>query len=155
VVCIAAGLLAAPVVAYEGLFAFALVASPAVAGEVQGCPSRAFPIQPGSTLHDYAEITVGADSSGMTTGCWATYYEPGGRTTDEVFAFYTDPRNVPGWRLDEAYSNTGFAAFTSLRYPSLEADVEIGALKQFLVAGPTALSYSVSVCLCDPRTMAQ
>lgn len=91
----------------------------------------------------------------MTTGCWATYDEPVHRTIQEVFAFYTDPRNVPGWKMDEVYSNTGYAAFTNLRYPSLKADVGIGSISTFLVAGPQTVTYAVSVCLCDPRTMAQ
>ena len=154
-IVVAACLAALPVMAYGGLIVYAILSSPGVARAVQGCPSHALPVHPGSKLHDHAQITVGADQGGMTTGCWATYNEPATSSVQEVFDFYVEPRNVPGWKLDEAYANTGYLAFTSTTVTQLRADVGIADMKRFFAFGSTTVTYSISVCLCDPRTMAQ
>src|SRR5258708_3339325 len=100
--------------AYISLMTFAIVTRPDLAAAVEGCPSHALPAFPGSRLHDSSEITVGSDQ-GPTTGCWATYDEPGPATGRDIFSYYTDPRNTSGWRLDEAYANTGYAAAAAPR----------------------------------------
>jgi hypothetical protein len=125
-----------------------------VAPAIQGCPSRAFPVHPGSSIRDFAEITLGSDH-GMTTGCWTTYDEPASTTANDIFRFYTDPANVAGWKLNEAYPSTGYASFSSVSVPHLRADVGIAPLKRYFVVGPTTLTYAISICLCDPRSMAQ
>lgn len=155
VIVVAACLAALPVMAYGGLVVYAILASPGVAPAVQGCPSNALEVHPGSRLHDFAQITVGSDQGGMTTGCWATYDEPASSSVQQVFNFYAEPSNVPGWRLGEAYANTGYLAFTSTTVPRLRADVGIAAMKRYFAFGSTTVSYSISVCLCDPRSMAQ
>ncbi len=132
----------------------AIVTRPDLAAAVEGCPSQAFPIYPGGTLKEDSEITVGSDH-GETTGCWATYDLPHPATEVEVFSYYTDPSNTSKWKLDEAYANTGYAAFSSTTIPRLRAQVDISTIRTFLIAGPPNLRIDVSVCLCDPRSMAQ
>lgn len=154
-IVVAACLAALPVMAYGGLVVYAVLSSPGLAPAVQGCPSHVLPVHPGSRLHDHAQITVGTDQGGMTTGCWATYDEPASSSDQEVFDFYLEPRNVPGWKLDEAYANTGYLAFTSTTAPRLRADVGIADMKRYFAFGSMTVTYSISVCLCDPRSMAQ
>ena len=154
-IVVAACLAALPVIAYGGLVVYAILSSPGLAPAVQGCPSHALPVHPGSRLHDDALITVGSDQGGMTTGCWATYDEPSSTSVQDVFSFYEEPGNVPGWKLTEAYANTGYLAFTSKTVPRLRADVGIADMKRYFAFGSSTVTYSISVCLCDPRTMAQ
>jgi hypothetical protein len=140
--------------AYGGLVTYAIVTRPSLAPAADGCPSHAFPIRPGSTLQNYSEITVGSDQ-GQTTGCWAEYDEPSASTEQKVFTFYTDGTNTAGWRLDDAYANTGYALFTSTSVPALRAQVGITTVRAFLIAGPSTVRLAISVCLCDPGSMAQ
>jgi hypothetical protein len=140
--------------AYGGLMTYAILTRPNLAPAVAGCPSHAFPIHPGSTLRNYSEITVGSDQ-GQTTGCWAEYDEPSASTEQNVFSFYTNGSNTAGWKLDEAYAHTGYAAFSNTSVPGLRAQVDITTMPAFLIAGPSTLRLAISVCLCDPRSMAQ
>jgi hypothetical protein len=153
-VCLAASLLLLPFEAYGSLMTWAILTRPGLAAAVEGCPSQAFPIYPGGTLKENSEITVGSDH-GETTGCWASYGLPEPTTDLDVFRYYTDPSNTTGWHLDEAYANTGNAAFSSTTIPRLRALVGITTIKTFLIAGPPNLRFDVSVCLCDPQSMAQ
>jgi hypothetical protein len=152
--CAGAGLFGLTVMAYGGLVTYAILTTH-LAPAVQGCPSHAVPLRPGSKLHDHAEITVGSDRGGMTTGCWATYDVPASSTAQDVFNYYARPENVPGWKLAESYSNTGYLAFRSTTVPRLQADVGVTTMKRYLTFGPSEVTYAVSVCLCDPRSMAQ
>ncbi len=115
-----------------------------------GCPTTAFPVRPGSQLNQYSEITVGT-----TTGCWATYEQPSSVSEDEAFAYYMDASNTPGWTRREAYSDTHFAAFTNSRDSQIQANVAISTLRTFLVAGPVTVRLAISICRCDPQSMAQ
>jgi len=142
------------VMAYGGLVTYAILTSH-LAPEVQGCPSHAVPLRPGSRLHDHAQITLGSDRGGMTTGCWATYGVPASSSAEDVYDFYAEPKNVPGWNLDESYLNTGYLAFRSTAVPGLRADVGVTTMKQYFAFGPSEVTYAISVCLCDPRSMAQ
>jgi len=117
---------------------------------IGGCPSNAFPIRPGSEIHEFSDITVGT-----TTGCWATYDQPSSTSEADVFAYYLDPSNTAGWTRQEAYSNTGFAAFTNNNDPQIQANIGISTFRTFLVAGPATVRLAVSICRCDPRSMAQ
>jgi hypothetical protein len=153
-IVVAAGFVALPVMAFLGWAAYTVVTTP-LAPAVEGCPSHALPVHPGSRLHNYAQITLGSDQGGMTTGCWAEYEEPALSSVHEVFSFYAEPRNVPGWMLDEADSNTGYLSFRSTAVPGLRADIGIASLKRYFAYGPESVTYSISVCLCDPREMAQ
>lgn len=117
---------------------------------IGGCPSNAFPIRPGSQIHEFSEITVGT-----TTGCWATYDQPSSTSEADVFAYYVDPSNTAGWMIREAYSNTGFAAFTNSGDSQIQANIGISTLRAFLVTGPAILRLDISICRCDPRSMAQ
>jgi hypothetical protein len=155
IVCVGAGFLCLPIFAYGGFVAYAILTRPDLAAAVQGCPSHALPVHPGSKLGNYAEITVGSDTGGMTTGCWAMYKEPSSSSVEEVFDFYAEPGNVAGWTLDESYANTGYLAFRSTTNPSLRADVEIDVMRQYFAFGRPTVTYAISVCLCDPRSMAQ
>jgi hypothetical protein len=132
-----------------GIIALNIATSRSVA-TLGGCPSNAFPIRPGSHLHQYSDITVGT-----TTGCWATYDQPGSASEDGVFEYYVDPSNTDGWTLQEAYSNTGFAAFRNSRDPQIQANIGISTVRTFLVAGPAAVRLDISICRCDPQSMAQ
>jgi hypothetical protein len=134
--------------------AYSILTSPPLAAAVEGCPSDAFPIYPGGRLKENSEITVGSDH-GETTGCWATYDLPDATTGQDVFSYYTDPSHTSGWKLNEAYANTGFAAFSSNTIPRLRAQVGISMVRTLLIAGPSKLRFDVSVCLCDPQSMAQ
>jgi hypothetical protein len=147
--CVGAGLLGLTVLAYG-----AILTNP-LAPAIEGCPSQAVPVRLGSTLHNHAEITVGSDRGGMTTGCWATYDVPASSTPQDVFSFYAEPRNVPGWKVAESYPNTGYLAFRSTTVPGLRADVEVTTMKQYFAFGPSVVRYAISVCMCDPRSMAQ
>ncbi len=151
---VGASLFGLTVLAYGGLATYAILTSP-LAPAVQGCPSHAVPVRPGSTLHNHAEITVGSDRGGMTTGCWATYHVPASSTPQDVFSFYAEPHNVPGWKLAESYPNTGYLAFRSTTVPGLRADVEVTTMKQYFAFGPSVVTYAISLCMCDPRSMAQ
>jgi hypothetical protein len=91
----------------------------------------------------------------MTTGCWATYRVPASSSAKDVYSFYAEPQNVPGWNLAESYPNTGYLAFRNTTVPGLRADVDITTMKQYFAFGPSLLTYSISVCMCDPRSMAQ
>jgi len=91
----------------------------------------------------------------MTTGCWATYRVPPSSTAQDIFSFYAEPRNVPRWNLNESYANTGYLAFRSTTVPGLRADVDVTTMKQYLAFGPSEVTYAISVCMCDPRSMAQ
>jgi hypothetical protein len=141
--------------AYGAVVTYAILASPGLPPAIQGCPSRAFPVHPGSRLENHAQITVGSDQGGLTTGCWATYDEPASVSAQVVFSFYTDADNVPGWKLDEAYAETGYAAFSSTTVPGLRVDVGVGKMPRYFLSGPSTVSYAISICLCDPRSMAQ
>ena len=132
-----------------GVIALNVATSRSVAG-VGGCPSRAFPVRPGSQLNQYSEITVGT-----TTGCWATYDQPHLASEDEVFRYYLDSTNTSGWTRQETYSNTHFAAFSSTRDPQIQANVGITTVRTFFVAGPATVRLDISVCRCDPQSMAQ
>lgn len=147
VVLVAAGaLLALPVLAYVGAFLFLTLAQPFhLAPAVQGCPSHAFPIYPGSRPIQTSDITVDG-----TTGCWSVF-DPGGQATaSDVYGYYVDSSNTQGWKLNTTYSNTGFIAFTNVANPKLQAVVEVGS------SDPTSVRrFNISVCLCDPRTMEQ
>jgi hypothetical protein len=140
--------------AYGGVVTYAIITRPSLAPAVAGCPSHAFPIHTGSTLRNYSEITVGSDH-GPTTGCWAEYDESSASTEESVFSYYTNGSNTAGWKLDEAYANTGYAAFSSASVPGLHAQVDITTVRAFFVAGPSTVRLDISVCLCDPRSMAQ
>jgi len=143
-----------PFEAYGGLITYAILTSPSLAVAVEGCPSHAFPVYPGGRLREDSEITVGSDR-GETTGCWATYDVSDPTTGQGVCRYYTDPSNTSGWQLNEAYANTGFAAFSSTTIPGLRAQVGISMVRTLLIAGPPNLRFDVSVCLCDPQSMAQ
>jgi len=91
----------------------------------------------------------------MTTGCWATYDVPASSTPHDVFSFYAESHNVPGWKVAESYPNTGYLAFRSTTVPGLRADVEVTTMKQYFAFGPSVVTYAISVCMCDPRSMAQ
>ena len=132
-----------------GIVALNIVTSQSVA-TVGGCPSTAFPIRPGSELHQSSEITVGT-----ATGCWATYDQSSSASEEEVFSYYLDPSNMPGWTLHEAYPNTRFAAFSNNKDPQIRADVGISTFRTLFVAGPSTVSLAISVCRCDPESMAQ
>ena len=140
--------------AYGGVVAYVILTSPSVAPAVAGCPSHAFPIRPGSALRNYSEITVESDQ-GITTGCWAEYDEPSVSTEQNAFNFYTNRTNTVGWKLDEAYNSTGYAAFSNTSVPGLRAQVDITTMRAFLIAGPSRVRLAISVCMCDPRSMAQ
>jgi hypothetical protein len=147
--CGGACLIGLTVVAYG-----AILTNP-LAPAVQGCPSHAVPVRPGSMLHNHAEITVKSDRGGMTTGCWATYDVPASTTPQDVFGFYAEPHNVPDWKLAESYANTGYLAFKGRTVPGLRADVEVTKMKRYFVFGPSLFTYAISVCMCDPQSMAQ
>jgi hypothetical protein len=132
-----------------GIATLSIASSRSVA-TVGGCPTKVFPIRPGSELDQYAEITVGA-----ATGCWATYDQPGSTSEEEVFRFYVDPSNTPGWTLQEAYDNTRYAAFRNSKDPEVQAEINVWSFRAFFVAGPSTTRLDISVCRCDPRTMAQ
>jgi hypothetical protein len=117
---------------------------------IGGCPSNAFPIRPGSQIHEFSDITVGT-----TTGCWATYDQPNSTSEDRVFEYYLDPSNTTGWTRQEAYRNTHFAAFSNSSDPQIEANIGISTVRAFLVAGPTTVRLDISICRCDPQSMAQ
>ena len=146
VIAAVASLLALPVVAYVGAAVLLTVAHPfQLAPAVQGCPSNAFPIYPGSRPIQTSDITVGG-----TTGCWSVF-DPGGQATaSDVYGFYADSSNTQGWKLTTTYSNTGFMAFTNVANPKLQAVVEVGSSNPIPVR-----RFNISVCLCDPRTMEQ
>lgn len=91
----------------------------------------------------------------MTTGCWATYDVPASSTPQDIFSFYAEPHNVPSWNLAESYANTGYLAFKSTTVPGLRADVEVTTMKRYFAFGPSVVTYAISVCMCDPRSMAQ
>lgn len=152
-ICLAASLVLVPLMAYGGIVTYVILTSPSLAPAVAGCPSRAFPIHPGSTLRNYSEITVESDQ-GITTGCWAEYDQPSASTEQNVFSFYTDGSNTAGWKLDEAHAHSGFAAFSNTSVPGLRAQVDITTVRAFLIAGPSTVRLAISVCLCDPRSMA-
>ena len=152
--CAGAGLVGLTVMVYGGLAMYAILTSH-LAPAVQGCPSHAVPLRPESRLRNHAEITVGSDRGGMTTGCWATYDVPASSTAQDVFNFYAEPQNVPGWNLNESYANTGYLAFRSTTVPGLRADVGVTTMKRYFAFGPSEVTYAISVCMCDPRSMAQ
>jgi hypothetical protein len=132
-----------------GIIALNRVTSRSVAS-IGGCPSNAFPIRPGSQIHEFSDITVG-----KTTGCWATYDQPSSASENDVFAYYLDPSNTAGWTRQEAYSNTGFAAFTNNRDSQIQANIGISTFRSFLVAGPATVRLDIGICRCDPLSMAQ
>ena len=132
-----------------GVTALSIATERSVAA-VGGCPSTAFPVRPGSHLDQYSEITVGT-----TTGCWATFEQPSSVSEDEAFGYYMNASNTPGWTRHEAYSDTHFAAFTNSRDSQIQANVAISTLRTFLVAGPVTVRLAISICRCDPQSMAQ
>jgi hypothetical protein len=137
------------IAAITGIAALNVASSRSVA-TVGGCPSNAFPIRPGSALDQYSAITVGG-----TTGCWTTYHEPKSASEQEVFGYYMDPSNTRGWTVLEAYDSTHFAAFRNSNDPQIQAEVDVTTFQTFFVAGPSTVTLAISVCRCDPRTMAQ
>lgn len=132
-----------------GIATLSIASSRSVAA-VGGCPTKVFPIRPGSELDQYSEITVGA-----TTGCWATYDQPSSTSEEEVFRYYIDPSNTPGWTLQEAYDNTRYAAFRNSKDPEVQAEINVWSFRAFFVAWPSTTRLDIGVCRCDPRTMAQ
>jgi len=152
-VAVVAGLVGLSVLAYAGWGVYTILSTPLAAG-VQGCPSRAMPVRPGSTLKNDAEITVRSDRGGMTTCCWAEY-DISASAARDVFAYYAEPQNVPGWNVTESYANTGYLAFKSASVPGLRADVQVTTMKQYFAVGSPLVTYAISVCICDPRSMAQ
>ena len=116
-----------------------------------GCPSTLFPVEPGSRLHQYAVITAWPSAS----GCWQTYDQPSSATAAEVFAYYEDPSHTDGWTVQEEYAQTQYAAFINARDSTIHVDVEVSTLRTLLVAGAPYVRLDISICRCDPRTMAQ
>ena len=143
-----AGLLLSGLTA-AGIVVLGVIADRQVAA-IGGCPSNLFPIAPGSRQREYSEITVNA-----TTGCWETYDEPSTATPAEVFGYYQEPSHTAGWTLNEEYADTGYAAFTNTLDPTIRVDVGVSALPALLIAGPRRVQLAISICRCDPRTMAQ
>ena len=125
-------------------------ASDASVATLGGCPSKALHLPPGSKLHQFSVISVGT-----TAGCWASYDQPESASENDVFNYFLDPTHMPGWDLQEAYASTHYAAFRNDLDSQVQADVEVTTLRAFFVAGPSAIRLDVSVCRCDPRTMAQ
>jgi hypothetical protein len=146
-----------------GLSAAVLLSSATIAGvvfinmainrsvaSVGGCPSNLFPIRPGSRLHDHSEITIGT-----TTGCWSTYDERNPVSETDVFRYYVEPSHTPGWTLQESYENTRYAAFRNNKDPDVQADVSVWTFRTFFLVGPSTTRLDISICRCDPRSMAQ
>lgn len=149
-----AGLIAIPIGAYCGLTGYAIATSPGLDPAINGCPSRAFPVPPGSQVQESSWITLGSDS-GPTTGCAATFAEPDSSTEWGVYEYYVQPANTPGWKLGETYANARYAAFSNVTNPKLRAQIGVWTRKAFGFTGPSTVTLDVSVCMCDPATMAQ
>lgn len=149
-----AALIAIPVGGYCGLAGYAIATSPPLDPVIGGCPSHAFPLPPGSKAQESSWITTGP-VDGRTTGCWATFAEPDSSSEWKAYQFYTQQINTPGWRLGETYSDTRYAAFSSITNPKLRAQIGVWTRKAFGFSGPSTVTLDVSVCMCDPGTMAQ
>ena len=150
-----AALIAIPIGGYCGLVGYAIATSPPLDAAISGCPSHAFPLPPGSSAQESSLITVGSDRGGMTTGCWATFAAPASTSEWNVYQFYTQQINTPGWTLGETYADTRYAAFSSITNPKLRAQIGVWTRKAFGFSGPSTVTLDVSVCTCDPGTMAQ
>jgi hypothetical protein len=149
-----AALIAIPIGAYCGLAGYVIATSPGLDSAINGCPSRSFPVPPASRVQESSLITVGSDH-GPTTGCWATFAEPDSSTEWAVYQYYAQPANTPGWKLGETYANTRYAAFSNVTDPKLRAEIGVWTRKAFGFAGPSTVTLDISVCMCDPATMAQ
>jgi hypothetical protein len=149
-----AALIAIPIGGYCGLVGYAIATSPPLDPVISGCPSHAFPLPPGSKAQESSWITTGP-VGGRTTGCWATFAEPDTSSEWKVYQFYTQQINTPGWTLGETYADTRYAALRSITNPELRAQIGVWTRKAFGFSGPSTVTLDVSVCMCDPGTMAQ
>ena len=150
-----AAVIAIPIGGYLGVVGYAVATSPGLDPAIHACPSQAFPLPPGSKDQGSSLISVGSDTGGMTTGCGARFAEPDSSTEWTVYQFYMQQVNTPGWTLGETYADTRYAAFSSITHPKLRAQIGVWTRKALGFAGPATVTLDVSVCMCDPGTMAQ
>jgi hypothetical protein len=112
-----------------------------------GCPSNAFPLTPSSTLNESAGLGTGWPP--RTVGCWTTYSEDG--STGDVFRYYTDAGNTPGWTLKDAYPESGTAEFINTTNPKLRVLVGVSGKESALFWRPGKTRLDVTICFCDPQ----
>jgi hypothetical protein len=122
-----------------------LFTDPQPIASIGGCPSRAVPLPPGSSLDEEAGLVTNWPP--QTVGCWATYSEDRGPA--DVFAYYTDGGHTPGWTLVYAYPGTGEVRIASIERPNLRANVSVSDKSHALI-GHFKTRLDISVCFCDP-----
>jgi hypothetical protein len=84
-----------------------------------------------------------------TIGCWTTYSEDG--STGDVFRYYADPINTPGWTLKSAYPETGAAEFINVTNPKLQVLVSVSGPEGALFWRPGKTRLDITICFCDPQ----
>lgn len=107
------------------------------------CPSTALVIAPGSRQVETSQISVGGDA-----GCWAKFDTA--RSSGEVFDFYTDVANIPGWVVSNTIPSVGEVDLASQEHPGLKGLMLVGGRSSRGNA-----QFTLSVCLCDPHEFAQ
>lgn len=140
---VSTGLLLAIALVIVGLIAVVKLYQLHPPSAIGPCPSTALVIAPGSRQVETSQISVGGD-----TGCWAKYDTA--RSSAEVFSFYTDVANIPGWAVSNTIPSVGEVDLTSTELPGLKGLMQVGER-----SSRNNAQFNLSVCFCDPHEFAQ